>query len=92
MWAMGATRATGAMGAMGITGAMEATGATAAATSLRGLHRLRGLRRLLELQKVAMDTLEIAKIKILRFLFLFTSFIAQNFEKSKMALQAKEQC
>ena len=84
-------RATGAMGAMGITGAMEATGATAA-TSLRGLHRLRGLRRLLELQKVAMDTLEIAKIKILRFLFLFTSFIAQNFEKSKMALQAKEQC
>ena len=79
------------MGAMGITGAMEATGATAA-TSLRGLHRLRGLRRLLELQKVAMDTLEIAKIKILRFLFLFTSFIAQNFEKSKMALQAKEQC
>ena len=91
MWAMGATRATGAMGAMGITGAMEATGATAA-TSLRGLHRLRGLRRLLELQKVAMDTLEIAKIKILRFLFLFTSFIAQNFEKSKMALQAKEQC
>ena len=91
MWAMGATRATGAMGAMGITGAMEATGATAA-TSLRGLHRLRGLRRLLELQKVAMDTLEIAKIKILRFLFLFTSFIAQNYEKSKMALQAKEQC
>ena len=91
MWAMGATRATGAMGAMGITGAMEATGATAA-TSLRGLHRLQGLRRLLELQKVAMDTLEIAKIKILRFLFLFTSFIAQNFEKSKMALQAKEQC
>ena len=91
MWAMGTTRATGAMGAMGITGAMEATGATAA-TSLRGLHRLRGLRRLLELQKVAMDTLEIAKIKILRFLFLFTSFIAQNFEKSKMALQAKEQC